>query len=328
MRTLYAQEYLDSNCTIPFDEETFVDNTAWTRGTSFGITAVCFAAFVKLYFFPHNSPSSSSTIYCRTKPSEYLVPVYFLLTGISHGIAGIGHSIIETTTDPRKSTLEMASQFVGSAASILVLILGLTIWGTTPKSKSNLTRVMWWIVVLSFSAETICAVLFNHQVLAGIDLHSVVSFGILLPLLVLYIRQIFKDKAKVWHYLIKAGAVMTVVTALCYSYMFYPKCGSLQAYKECFQECPLPGSLNQNGFFNIALIFGMSGWAWSEDSVPSIKQPKILLQDDLTLLSNGSDSEFLVDIEEVLEDIEEGDDDGGGEEDEDEAESVQVDAAL
>lgn len=62
--------------------------------------------------------------------------------------------------------------------------------------------------------------------------------------------------------------------------------------------------------------------------MPSIKQPKILLQDDLTLLSNGSDSEFLVDIEEVLEDIEEGDDDGGGEEDEDEAESVQVDAAL
>jgi hypothetical protein len=320
MRTLYAQEYLDSNCTIRFDEETFVDNTAWTRGTSFGVTTVCFAAFVKLYFFPHNSPSSSSTIYCRTKPTEYLVPVYFLLTGISHGIAGIGHAIIETTTDPRKSTLEMASQFVGSAASILVLILGLTIVGTTPKSKSNLTRAMWWIAVLSFSAETICAVLFNQQVLAGIDLHSCVSFGILLFLLVLYIRQMFKDKAKVWHYLIKAGALMTVLIALCYSYMFYPKCGSLQAYKECFQECPFPGSLNQNGFFNIALIFGMSGWAWSEDSVPSIKQPKIILQDDLTILSNGSDSEF-------LEDIEEGEEDGSGGEEEDEAESVQVDAA-
>jgi hypothetical protein len=102
--------------------------------------------------------------------------------------------------------------------------------------------------------------------------------------------------------------------------MFYPKCGSLQAYKECFQECPFPGSLNQNGFFNIALIFGMSGWAWSEDSVPSIKQPKIILQDDLTILSNGSDSEF-------LEDIEEGEEDGSGGGEEDEAESVQVDAA-
>jgi hypothetical protein len=47
---------------------------------------------------------------------------------------------------------------------------------------------------------------------------------------------------------------------------------------------------------------------------------KIILQDDLTIFWNGSDYEF-------LEDIEEGDDDGGGEEEEDEAESIQVDAA-
>lgn len=297
-RSLYDQEYLDSNCVFSVKEETFVDNNAWTEGTGFAVMTVCFAAFVKLYFFPQRRSHSSRKCYCRRKASDCLVPAYFLFTGLSHGIFGIGRDIVEETTDPRKRILEIAAQLVACVASIVVLVLGLTILGTTPKSKSTVTKALWWMVVVSFAAENLCAVVFNHEIFAGIDLHSLVSYGILLFLLMLYIAQAFKDKANVCHYCIKAGALLTVLIGLCCSYLLYPPCGSLQAYKQCFQDCPLPNGINHNALFNIVVIVGLSGWAWSEDRVPSIRPRKIVIPDDLTVASSGSDSESMEDIEE------------------------------
>eukprot|EP00980_Cylindrotheca_fusiformis_P006366 scaffold1356_cov123-Cylindrotheca_fusiformis.AAC.47 len=200
----------------------------------------------------------------------------------------------------------MAAQWLVSAASILALILGLAMVGTTPQSKLMAIRALWWLVVISYSAEMICVVIFRYEVLGGIDLHSLLAFGILLLLFFLYIAQSWRAKSmKSWHYMIKAVALLTVIGALCYSFMFYPKCGSLEAYRSCFEECPLPKGMNQKSFFNIALMFGLSGWAWSEDSFPTIRPRKI--RDDLTIISTGSGSSSSeLGMDSDLEDMEEG----------------------
>ncbi len=99
-RSLWDQEYLDSGCTLlEYDEETNVDDLPWTYATNFACMVICVAAFVKLVYFPR----------VGREKSVIWLPLWFLLTGIGFGVAGVGHILVKTKSDLEKYPIETVS---------------------------------------------------------------------------------------------------------------------------------------------------------------------------------------------------------------------------
>ena len=103
MRELYSQAYIDSECTIPYDAKTRVDNTVGTWATNFAIAVVGIIVTYKLIRKCHPS-----------------LPLFFAFTSVGYIIAGIGHIIVQSTEDPFKKPVEIVSYiFVGLGATFI-----------------------------------------------------------------------------------------------------------------------------------------------------------------------------------------------------------------
>ncbi|KAL3928101.1 MAG: hypothetical protein SGBAC_012790 [Bacillariaceae sp.] len=175
--------------------------------------------------------------------------------------------------------------------------------GAVPTSKMATKRALFWISLLSFLGLAFISVMENVNVLSSeIDLHTVVSVGGLVVLWAFYLGKAIREQDRRLHSLIKATSVMVFVVSFGYEHVLYPKCDSLEAYQNCFRDCPLSASQNTNAVINCAVLVATICWTLSENSVPSIYAPKELELSDTTVIS-FDDSASIDTIEDDLLDI-------------------------
>ncbi|CAJ1934438.1 unnamed protein product [Cylindrotheca closterium] len=276
----HSREY---ECSVSFTEDSYIDNTHWTLMTHSVSAIVYLLAAVKLYFLPHSRRLSSPCNCLHQSPTEYTVPMFLCVTSISHGLAALHTATAKSAED--LNPLIIASNLYAAVGSGLVLYLSLAVVQATPECIPN----VWFILVVAASVAPIWAVIYNFEVIEGIDLHMcfLAAYYLLLPLS--YSVRIFETIEKsFFHYLFKFVAFVTILISMSYTYNFYWKCGSYIAYKNCFEDCPLPHGVNQTSFFNITKMISLVCWAWAEDRVPSVcfkqfDEP----EDDTTVISDG-----------------------------------------
>lgn len=110
-----------------------------------------------------------------------------------------------------------------------------------------------------------------HAGLQSFLLTSAVFSAIIFFLAIAYSLKICNDQGKRWHYIVKVLALVIYLAAGVLAIVFLPKCGSLEAYKLCFEDCPLPKGFNHNAAYHVGFMIGTIVWAWSEDIMSSIE---------------------------------------------------------
>ncbi len=254
-RSLWDQEYLDSGCTLDYDEETNVDDLAWTCASNFVVMAIGVAAFVKLVHFP-----------CVGREKSVIwLPLYFLLTGIGFGVAAIGHILVKTKSDLKKYPIETVSYLFAIGSNILLVLLGFAMCGVTLSSGVRWKTVLWWIVVVPISALLIYAS-FTSITLGG----GVMTLTSLF-LIIVYSVRVFKDGEGKFLNITKALAVGLHLGSMLIQLFLRGRCGG-PAYKNCFEECPLPEGFNHNALYHFVDAVAFIIWAMAEDITPSVVQ--------------------------------------------------------
>jgi hypothetical protein len=161
------------------------------------------------------------------------VALYFLLTGLGYGIAGVGHQVIESSEDNGTRTIIA----VVSILHILVGGFALQYWAV-PQTKYRISLVVLFAAVfgvaVSLNSPLVLEIylLLSYLALAG---HS----GYL------------KD------YLASLGCVTIIAGALT-QVSLARKCGD-SGYETCWEDCPLPNPLkfNHNSLFHVIVAFGL-----------------------------------------------------------------------
>jgi len=287
----------DYTCIISFNQKTYVDNTSWTVRSHFAVMTVCFLCAIKLCIFPRHNKISSGCV--RKQLLEQLVPLYLLLTSMSHGFASIHHSIVVSAQNA--NPLETISQTLGILACMILFLFSLTMVEATQNKKSIFVKAIWVSGISGLAIVAAGATVFywkrksseGGNVLVGIDLHVYFTVGVYLLLLLAYaIRIIDVPDGKICHFFQKALALLIIILAAAYAYHVYRKCGSYDpGYLECFVRCPLPGGLNHTSFYNFAKLWGLGGWALAEDGTPSVclqsNSTLHIHMDDATVISEG-----------------------------------------
>ncbi|KAL3928102.1 MAG: hypothetical protein SGBAC_012791 [Bacillariaceae sp.] len=216
-------------------------------------------------------------------------------TLFTHSVSAVVYLMSAKDLNP----MIIASNLYGAVGSGLILSLSLAVVEATPEYGPKFMQHVWLFVVLAVSVAPIWAVIYNFEVLEGIDLHMCFSAGYYLALPLSYAARICEtiDKS-VKHYLFKFFAFVMILIAMSYSHNFYWKCGSYVAYKVCFEDCPLPRGVNQTSLFNAGKLVSLVLWAWAEDRVPSVSFKGLYEpEDDPTVISDGygSDDDFGMD---------------------------------
>ena len=89
MRVLYDKDYIDSNCTIGYEESYNIDNTAATYLTNYavGVIGVIAAGVILFQFSKH------------TFISGIPVALFFGINGLAYAIGDIGHQLTKQQGD-------------------------------------------------------------------------------------------------------------------------------------------------------------------------------------------------------------------------------------
>jgi lysylphosphatidylglycerol synthetase-like protein (DUF2156 family) len=268
-RQLYDQIYLGTGCPIDlFDEDTAVDNLPWTYGTNYAIAVIGIVGFIKLFFFPRHQPQLEPRT-ARKRPS-FLVPTLFLLTGITFFIAGFYHVLFETNS-PQRYTLTRIAFLSSVAPNSLTVVIGLRLIGVSQNSVSKARRIAWWAVLIVFVGASIYAALENYIALNILGGLAYILLAIAYCVQLCSANQDEHSKRVRNNYIFKIVAVAQFLIGPVMAQLLYERCGSLEAYKNCFEDCPIPARvINHNAIFHFFFIAGLIIYIWAEDVVPSI----------------------------------------------------------
>ena len=247
MRSLYDTAYLDSNCTLPFDGDTNVDNTVWTFATSYGIAWVAVIGAI-LLLMRQGSPA-------------ILMALYFLITGIGHAVTGASHQFTEDVDDWEHRILAPIGIAIILFGNAFLMRTGLQFFFY---SNSLICNLFW---ILANAGIILVTILLKLQIVAGVAL-AATYFG----MAILYVWVMS------WGYLpgsrlmifLKFLAMLVNIGGLVVQYVLSRTCG-VGSYEGCFQECPLPNPavFNQNAIFHICLIAGLLLLGDGELGLPS-----------------------------------------------------------
>lgn len=245
---------------------------------------LCAGAFLKLFFVPHKVPRSPETcMVCGSRFEEYLVPSLFLSLANTYGMIGmVNYQATSSTQDD--SFLDSVVDILPLVTSFLAVLLGLAILGAMPTSKLVTKRALFWVSLSSFFGLGLLSVVENLK-LPLTDLHAVVSVGGLLVLWAVYLNKAIRERDARIHSIVKAASVMAYCFSFGYESIFYNKCDSLEAFRNCLRDCPLPTENNSHALINLVVVVATIGWTISENSEPSIQKPKVLEYIDPTVAS-------------------------------------------
>ena len=272
MRNLYDIDYLESGCTLPYDENTNVDNTTWTWATSYAIAGTAFM--------------SAALIAKKQKKRAILMTVFFALTGIGHAVTGASHQFAQTRDSWENQILGLVGVAVILFGNAFFMRTGILFFFF---SLSLIANTLWVCITGGVIALTI--VFDAHQLVAGLAL-GVTYLG--MCMLYCWVLCWEKLPGSKWAMFAKVLAMWTNIGAIVEQFVLSMTCGS-GGYADCFEACPLrnPTVFNQNAIFHILLIGGMFLLTIGEVYLPTHKLWDYYGSDD-----DGSDWETRKSFEE------------------------------
>jgi hypothetical protein len=118
MRLLYDRDYIESNCTLPYDELTKLDTTPGTYWTNHVIGSIgLVVAFALLLHMRCRQGTENNSNHDDDGAALYskLIVAYFVLLALGYSIAGVGHETVDSLED------NTAKIYGVVAASVMVL---------------------------------------------------------------------------------------------------------------------------------------------------------------------------------------------------------------
>mmetsp|Transcript_15830 Transcript_15830/g.18387 ORF Transcript_15830/g.18387 Transcript_15830/m.18387 type:complete len:352 (-) Transcript_15830:428-1483(-) len=242
-RFLYNSTYLNSNCTLPYDDTSSIDNLSSTLITNYALASVGIVAALSVWFA---SPG---------KRDDLWMTVFFSFFGLGKIIVSIEHSIVDLN-DPSFGgllVLTIAHDLIVLSHSALLFC------GLRSLTKNAFLRDAWLVV----SAVVIVLVSFKYFILSMFWGMVVSTF-----MVCVYVSQCVKRMAPIA--LLKALGMSIAITGSLTKIILGQTCGT-NAYKSCFEFCPLPDAsiFNQNGLYHIMTILGIATLAIAEVKHPS-----------------------------------------------------------
>jgi hypothetical protein len=277
-RRLFLEEYIASNCTIEFDPSTSVDNTIGTYTTNYLIGVI--GVVLGILFVAkacgccccvERSDDVEGT--ARMSPARHVglswQAIYFLLAAAGYAVAGVQHQIYQTKDEIEDAVVLTAPSLV--ILSMIALQLSVTeTWraaiavGTneTPRSPSCNERSCTIIINLHYLvvAATLIA---TTVVLRTLLIAGIYSLVVVVVMTAYYIRCF--TRCHLMRYVVAFGNV-SLIAGMLVQVLLTPSCGSREAYKNCFRDCPLPDPMmfNHNALFHslvaVGMIFQGIGW--------------------------------------------------------------------
>lgn len=238
MRSLYDNEYLASGCTIPYNENTNVDNLTWTWATCYALAGVAF--------------TSAAVMFTKQRKKAILMILFFVITGVGYAVTGASHQFAETREDWEYTVLfQVGTVWVlfGNAflmrTGILFFFFGLSV----------LANTLWVAINAGIIAVSI---IFQAQQQLVADLALGVTY---LCMCILYGWVMCcwgKLPGSKWSMCAKILAMLANIAALAEQNILSKTCGS-GGYEDCFADCPLanPTEFNHNAISHILLMAGI-----------------------------------------------------------------------
>ncbi|GFH44420.1 hypothetical protein CTEN210_00894 [Chaetoceros tenuissimus] len=274
-RSLYNKEYIDSCNPDFYNAEEDMDNTIGTYSTNYALFAVCMFFAIKFASCPTNKKSGNIQQSSK-KPAlfnKYLI-AFFAFTALSFGVAGIGHQILERTSDKARVPIETSSFVLANFASIALMLMIFAFTDIRPKKTLFWKKIVWYLGVIIMVAA-IAATIVTNRIIPSSAVNALLQ-------LIAFVLLIFTGKKDVenrFHYNTKiAGFAVTLLSVAVFG-GFASACFD---YENCFEECPFPLDFNLNAVFHVIYLVGVGILGWSEIVSPS----SVFLEDDV------SNSEF------------------------------------
>ncbi|KAL3902510.1 MAG: hypothetical protein SGILL_010796 [Bacillariaceae sp.] len=276
-RELFSQEYIASNCTIAFDPFTNVDDTVgtWASNYVIGAIGILLGIFFLANVYPcRRNPAPewpSTTIQQQKNTALFWQSLYFILTALGYGVAGVHHQVYHSVDSRPEAFVVVPGILV--IVSMIPLQLSVTeVWDNSRGVRDILRLVHACVaaamVIVTVLLETLLATGFYNLV-------------VLVVLAGYYIRCFTSSGRSIMRYIAAMGNAFIIAGLLAYVFLA-PVCGSEEAYENCFRDCPLPTNplvFNHNALFHtlvaLGLLFQGIGFYWwpldeetaSDDSV-------------------------------------------------------------
>lgn len=254
MRFLYDSNYINSNCTIGYDESYNADNTAATYLTNYavGVIGVIAAAAVLFQFSKHTIISDGIPM-----------ALFFGIIGFAFALAGIGHQIVKNRSD--MSTGEAILVRLTYAMSLIAnAILQSSFVTLATKNITLVMRVIWIIVNLAVLVHSMIRI---DPTYMGV-LSVITYLGGSVVYIVIYIRKRNDNGERCITYVTKAVSLVVMTVGYIVQAALAGICGD-KAYETCFQNCPLPYEFNHNALFHVVFAIGLGLFA-----VAQLQQPE------------------------------------------------------
>lgn len=238
MRELYSQLYLESNCTLPFNDTTTVDDTIGTYTTNYLILVI---GLVIAFLLALNIPNSKNRRCCCSRPIIF----YFVFTALGYGLAGLSHQMIHTKEDKWNQKLNPIyyALVLAGNTSLLASVLFPSPCNCNDNACRNgfLGTALFGLHV----AILVISVKVGESVLGIFLLVSVIGMA------AVYTSNCEKscwNVAKSCSMIIYAGGLIVQVT-------LRKTCGD-KGYRNCFRDCPLPNpaNFNHNALFHLMVL--------------------------------------------------------------------------
>jgi cytochrome c oxidase subunit IV len=235
-RSLYNKDYLQSDCTTAYNEESKVDNLFWTYCTNFVLAAVCL--LIALYFI--------------SKQGRWSLILFYLLVAVGNLISGFSHALIDHQVDGTRQTPFVITFILITLAHGFLLQTGLCTYTRVSKL---------WHAVLAVITLGVLALAF-----ALWDLRVVGVFSLVTYLVIIYV---------VYPKWIQCAAMILGILALLVQVSLAGNCGD-DGYEECFRSCPLPNpdKFNHNALFHVIWAVSLYTLFAGERSDPKLAYPK------------------------------------------------------
>jgi len=257
-RFLYDLTYIESNCTLPYDDRHRYDTTYATYVTNYAM-GVLGLACVLLVLIGGNRPYACRGQFCTSEGgAHFSMLLYFALTGLGYSIAGVGHQYGAVAEDAIWDTTKRLYISVLVPANFCFVFVGL----------STFTQNVTWKWMLLVSHLVLLVALVVTESMIGLGVVLVVSY---LYMGVSYCCVSNPSKRYLIANAVKCLACLLMVSGLLVQVFLGPVCGS-GGYQNCFRDCPYPLSVNfnHNALFHVMAAIALVLQGLAEAFAPTI----------------------------------------------------------
>ena len=247
MRALYAADYLESGCTIEFDDIYAVDNTLWTYVSAYAIAGMALLSGFVIYF--------------SDRREAILMTLYFIVTSVGYALAGCSHQTSITKNDWQYRILGPIALAVTVLGTAFLMRVGVLQFFFPDSIFANVTWFSSNVAVIFVSA------LLKLYIVAAIWV-VVINVG----MSIIYFQQAtssMKAGGRVW-LVLKILAMLVTVTGYVIQYILGKTCG-VDGLQNCFAGCPLadPTAFNNTAIKNVLVAVGVVFLAIAEIFLPA-----------------------------------------------------------